>query len=100
MTSDNNLESSKVKPGNDKTDDASGRFTPIGDYLREKRESKNVPLAEISEKTRIHLTLLRELENNNIKALPDKTYVRGFIKSYARIIGTDVTKALECLDSS
>jgi hypothetical protein len=71
----------------------------LGQYLKKLRESKSISIEAISYKTRINLTVAKILENNEIKQLPDKTYVRGYVKSYCRELGGNLAEALAVLDS-
>jgi len=72
----------------------------IGDFLREKREEKNLSLKVISQHTKISYTQLENLENNNLDELPNKAYVTGFIKSYCKTISLDQEHALSVLENS
>lgn len=72
----------------------------IGDYLRELRERKNIDLKTVAFKTKINYTILKELECNNYSRIPDKTYIRGFVKSYLKEVGGDLNEALELLDAT
>ncbi|MBF0315083.1 MAG: helix-turn-helix domain-containing protein [Oligoflexia bacterium] len=72
----------------------------IGALFKSTREKRGTSLEEISRKTKILFTLLRELEKDNLEELPGKTYVRGFVKSYAREIGIDQQLALDILDQT
>ena len=69
----------------------------IGDFLKRKREEKNLSIKVIAQHTKISITLLELLEDNNTEQLPDKAYVTGFVKSYAKTIGIDQKEALEVL---
>jgi cytoskeletal protein RodZ len=72
--------------------------TSIGELLRLKREEKGLNLKTISQQTKIHMGLLEHLENNQLDKLPSKTYVRGFVKSTAKILGIDQETALNILE--
>lgn len=72
----------------------------IGELLRAKREEKNLSLKVISQQTKIHIGLLEHLENNDLDKLPSKTYVRGFVKSAAKILGINQETALDILEST
>ncbi len=72
----------------------------IGDLLRSKREEKGVNLKTISQQTKIHMGLLEHLENNELNQLPSKTYVRGFVKSAAKILGIKQDVAMFVLEST
>ncbi|MDD4973618.1 MAG: helix-turn-helix transcriptional regulator [Bacteriovorax sp.] len=72
----------------------------IGELLRAKREEKGLTLKTISQQTKIHMGLLEHLENNELAKLPSKTYVRGFVKSAAKILGINQEVALNALEAT
>jgi cytoskeleton protein RodZ len=61
----------------------------FGDRLREARESKGLTLEEAEQLTRIRRSFLEALEENRLDALPDHAYTRGFVHSYAELLGLD-----------
>ena len=83
------------------------KFTPhqnattvehIGDYLKREREAIKVSIEKVSQKTKINLNILKALEVNDFKSLPSPAYVKGFVLSYARVLGLspeDVINKLE-----
>lgn len=66
----------------------------IGSFLKRHRQSQGKDLDEVAEKTRIHASTLRAIEEGNPKALPAEVFTRGFIKNYARYLGLDPDEAL------
>jgi cytoskeleton protein RodZ len=72
----------------------------IGEVLRSKREEKGLSLKTISQQTKIHIGLLEHLENNELTKLPSKTYVRGFVKSAAKILGLNQEETLQILEAT
>jgi transcriptional regulator with XRE-family HTH domain len=62
-------------------------MTSFGDYLRREREDRGVTLDEIAEITRISPCLLEYLETDRHEALPPMPIVKGFLRSYAAILG-------------
>lgn len=70
----------------------------IGDYLKARREESKLSIEKVSQKTKINLNILRALEANNFQALPSPAYIKGFVMSYARVVGLtpdDVIHKLE-----
>ena len=70
----------------------------IGDYLKREREAIKVSIEKVSQKTKINLNILKSLEANDFKSLPSPAYVKGFVLSYARVLGLspeDVINKLE-----
>ena len=70
----------------------------LGNYLSKARESQKMSIEKIAGQTRISGTILSNIENNKIDQLPQKIYVRGFVKTYSKILGVSVEKSLELLD--
>jgi cytoskeleton protein RodZ len=69
----------------------------IGTFLSNLREEQGIDLRSISQKTRISLTLLKALEESSVEKLPDLTYVKGFVKSYAKEVGANEDHCLDLL---
>ena len=59
----------------------------IGQALKDKRKALNLSLKEVAQKTCISLTVLKAIEEGQIENLPVYVYLRGFILSYARVVG-------------
>jgi hypothetical protein len=63
-----------------------------GELLRRVRESKGMTLRELSEKTRIGIGHLENVEADRYDALPVAVYLRGFLMSVARELKLDPLK--------
>jgi cytoskeleton protein RodZ len=72
----------------------------IGDYLKAKREEAKLSLEKVSQKTKINLNILRSLEANDFQALPSPAYVKGFVMSYARVVGLNSDEVIHKLEYS
>jgi len=70
----------------------------IGVFLKDARTSKNLSLDEVATKTKINLKLLTHLEGDQLTNLPNKTYVVGFVKSYAKHLDLNEEEALLSLN--
>jgi len=66
----------------------------IGAYLRRQRKIRQISLDEIAQQTKISLGTLRHLENDNYKALPGNAIAKGFVRSYARVVGINANDAM------
>ncbi|MBL8602530.1 MAG: helix-turn-helix domain-containing protein [Myxococcales bacterium] len=66
----------------------------IGTYLRREREQRGIGLEEIADTTRIPLGSLEQLESGDYTALPGETFVKGFLRSYARALGVSTDEVL------
>lgn len=72
----------------------------IGDHLKARREEAKLSLEKVSQKTKINLNILRALEANNFQALPSPAYIKGFVLSYARVIGLNPNDVITKLEYS
>ncbi|MCS7294862.1 MAG: helix-turn-helix domain-containing protein [Chloroflexota bacterium] len=61
----------------------------IGETLRAARERRGLSLSEASRLTRIAPRFLVALEEDDYGALPAPVYARGFLRSYATLLGLD-----------
>ena len=66
----------------------------FGRYLQTHRRSKHIPIETVSQKTKITVTVLRQLEAEDLANLPAPAFVKGFIRAYAEAIGADAQDAL------
>lgn len=72
----------------------------IGQLLLKTREEKGLSLKTISQQTKIHIGLLESLEKDQFDKLPSKAYVRGFVKSAAKILSLDQEYTLSLLEKA
>lgn len=72
----------------------------FGSYLKHERELRGVPLEEISGATKIHIRYLKALEENSFDELPGEVFIKGYIRSYANTIGSDVEEMLNIYKES
>lgn len=61
----------------------------FGGQLRKLREQRRVTLEEISERTKVSVSLLRSLESGGCDGWPGGIYSRGYVRGYAQAIGVD-----------
>jgi hypothetical protein len=66
----------------------------LGEWLREARQRKGLTFTEIERTTRINRHYLEALETEHFDVLPAPVYARGFLRSYARMLGLDPEMAV------
>jgi hypothetical protein len=66
----------------------------FGSCLRRAREKRQLTLKEVAGATKIPRATLELIESGNLDELPADVFVRGFIRSYARMVGTDEAEPL------
>lgn len=71
----------------------------FGQDLKKLRELKGVSIAEISAESRINTKFLQLLENGNFNFQPE-TYIRSFIRAYARAINENENQVLNDYDKA
>ncbi len=59
------------------------------DYLRAQRERASLSIEDIARVTKIPERSLRQLEEGKFEELPADVFVRGFLRSYARVVGVN-----------
>lgn len=73
-----------------KTSEAkTGLSDGVGEFLRRERELRHISLDDVAERTKISRRYLEAIEESRYDRLPGETFVRGFIRSYAKSVGLD-----------
>ena len=65
-----------------------------GEILRKKREEVGISIDEVSEKLNLQPNLIESLENNNYEIFNVETYLKGYLRAYAKFIGVDGDKVI------
>ncbi len=65
-----------------------------GAFLKKMRQEKGWSLEKVSEETKILLSILKDLENDEYENLPPPVYLKGVIKKYANFLKLDKEKVL------
>lgn len=61
----------------------------VGQTLKSLREAQNLSLADVASRMRLDPRIIAAMENADHQALPSALYVRGYLRGYGRILGTD-----------
>jgi len=67
----------------------------VGRLFQKEREEKNVSLETVARETRISLAFLKAIEEDAYQLIPAETYVRGFIRSYAKLLRLNAEEILD-----
>ncbi len=70
----------------------------VGKRLRQARECTGLEVAEVARLLRLGERQVEAIEQGNLSLLPGKTFVRGFVRNYARAVSLDSGELLELLD--
>ncbi len=68
---------------------------PFGDYLKQARDKKGLSFEQVTTQTRIQERHLQALESEDFANLPAKVFAKGFVRSYAKVLGLDEEEALQ-----
>lgn len=71
-----------------------------GQILRNARTEKGWSLAQAEDITKIRIRYLEALEEENYRILPGSTYVKGFLRTYAKQLGVDSEEVISLYKSS
>ena len=66
-----------------------------GQILMTARKENNITLQYVADKLRLSGKLVEFIEADQTEGLPESTYVRGYIRSYARLLGLNEEEVLE-----
>jgi cytoskeletal protein RodZ len=72
----------------------------LGELFKRERKRMGLSLEQIVEVTRLRKHFVEALENEDWENLPSEVFVRGFISSYAQVLGIDEKRALELYERS
>lgn len=71
-----------------------------GQMLRDAREQKGWSLLDTEEITKIRVRYIQALEEEEYKILPGATYVKGYLRTYAKQLGLNSDDIIELYSSS
>ncbi len=71
----------------------------VAEQLRQAREARNLTIYQAAEITKIKTDHLRALEEGNYVAFSAPVYIRGFARTYARLLKLDVPQFMSALDA-
>ncbi|HTT07202.1 MAG TPA: RodZ domain-containing protein [Gammaproteobacteria bacterium] len=83
----------RARPAHEDDAGLAGELT-LGETLRKAREKKNMTAHDVAAKLRLNTGIITALEGGAIEGLPAPTYVRGYIRAYARLLGLDPTSMI------
>ena len=70
----------------------------FGAKLAAARERAGLGVGDVAARLRLHTNQVRAIESEALAKLPEAAYVRGFVRSYARMLGLDPAPLLDDLN--
>lgn len=71
----------------------------VGEQLRVAREARKLSIQEVAEATNLRTDHVTALEEGNYKPFPAPVYVRGSIRTYAKLLKLDVSEVMTALST-
>lgn len=75
-----------------------GHVGSFGRALAAARESKGLTQSDIAAQLRLHLRQIRAIEEEDIAALPEGPFVRGYVRNYAKLVDLPAEPLLSLLN--
>lgn len=89
----------EINPNLAHSSDVMSQFTQRpGEHLSHIRVKKGIDLAQVSKDLAIPLKSLQALEKDDYKVLPEATFIRGFIRAYAKYLQVDAQPLIQNFD--
>ena len=82
------------------TEDQLENSTSLGEILTRARENMSLSQKEIASRLNLKEEIITALDTNRFNNLPAPTYVRGYIRSYARAINLDADNLISIYEGS
>lgn len=76
---------------------AATALIPLGKMLRDARERLNLSVAEVAAQIKFAPRQIEALEADDLQHFPEAAFLRGFVRSYAKILSLDVQTLLAAL---
>lgn len=70
----------------------------VGEQLRAAREAAGQSAADVAKTLKLGVRQIEALENGDWSGLPGATFVRGFVRNYARLFRLDADRLVRALD--
>ncbi len=86
---------------NEKTETPEQEVLPLepGLMLKQTRESRGMSIIEVAERLHITVQYVEALESDAYDELPGETFVRGYLRSYARLLGLEPAAVIDAANA-
>jgi cytoskeleton protein RodZ len=81
------------------TNENADMFETPGQILRDAREKLELSTQDIAKRVHLDIKIIESIEKDSQEGMPTATYVRGYLRSYAKIVGADADKIINLYDS-
>ena len=77
-----------------------GDAPSFGRYLSQQRQLRGLTIENIADQTKLSSTHLRALEADDFEHLPQRVFVVGYVKAYAKCVGLDLNETVLRLEEA
>ena len=74
------------------------RMPTVGEQLRSGREAMNLTLHQVAETTKMRTDHIRAVEEGRYEVFVAPVYIRGFVRTYCKLLKLDVNAIMAALD--
>jgi cytoskeleton protein RodZ len=74
-------------------------FESPGLILRSLREKLDLPQQEVANRIHLDIKIIESIDQDSFEGMPAATYVRGYLRSYAKIVGADADHIIKLYNS-
>ncbi|MGR5237581.1 cytoskeleton protein RodZ [Vibrio alfacsensis] len=71
-----------------------------GTLLKNKRESLGMTQKHVADRLRLRVSVIQDIENNRFESQQVATFTRGYLRSYAKLVGLDEKTVLAALEQN
>ena len=71
----------------------------LGEKLRQYREARGLSLEDVFEKTKLRPSMLEAIEQERWQELPAPAFVKGFLRTYARVLDIDEQEIIDLYEA-
>lgn len=72
----------------------------VGQQLRAERERQGLLVTDVAQRLKYSPRQIEAVESEDFQAMPGLTFVRGFVRGYARLLGLDADALVRSLEAS
>jgi cytoskeletal protein RodZ len=74
-------------------------MSTVAEQLRQGREARNLTVEQVAEITKMRTDHVRAIEEGNYKAFSAPVYIRGFVRTYSRLLKLDEAALMAGLEN-
>ena len=71
---------------------------PVGEHLRAAREERGMDRQDVADQLHLRPTIIKAIEESDYETMPADLFLKGYVRSYARLTGQDGDELIARLD--